>query len=196
VVLAGAGGETGEQVCEVGDLVVLGVHAELGGDGCVGEVVGGKQVRGVACLVPGALDGLAIDGQVAQAGPACGGFLAQPGAHRGIGLAGVGVLDRTLDGLEAGRVVAAGAGVAAQPAAGQRLLRHGGGELADGVERVRAAQLRHRDHRQDRLQGVADAAGAAVVGDLGQVLQQAVAAAAGAVDAECVQAVPDLYSRE
>src|SRR5712691_9999530 len=74
------------------------------------------------------------------------------------------------------------------PAAGQGLLRHGGGELADRIQRVRAAQLGDRDHHQDRLQRVADAAGLAVVGDAAQVHQQAPpASTARAVNVEGVQ---------
>jgi len=72
LVLAGSGGEAGEQVSEVGDLVVLGVDVKLGGDGSVGQVVGGEQVRGLAFVIPGAPDGLAVDGQLADAEPAGG----------------------------------------------------------------------------------------------------------------------------
>ena len=155
------------------------------------QVAGGEQVRGLARRVFGTADGLAVDGEVAQADPAGGGFLAQPGAQRGVGLAGVDAGDRALDGLQAGRTAAAGGRAGAQPAAGQGLLRHRRGELADRVDGVRAAQLRDRDHDEDRFQGVALAAGLAVVGDLAQVLQQAAAAATvAAVNVHGVQVGP------
>jgi len=50
-VTAVIGVQAGEQVGEVGDLVVLGINVELGGDGAVGDVVGGQQVRGLAAGV-------------------------------------------------------------------------------------------------------------------------------------------------
>src|SRR6266700_1109678 len=78
VVLVFAGhGKAGEQVSEVGDLVVLGFDVKLGGDAAVGGVVGGQQVRCVACGVAGALDGLAVDGVLADGQPAGRRFLAQ-----------------------------------------------------------------------------------------------------------------------
>jgi hypothetical protein len=112
---------------------VPGAGIELGGDSAACDVVGGQQVRGLAGDVPGALDGLAVDGEVAQAHPAGGGFLAQPGAQRGVGLMSADIPDRALDGLQARGMAAAGALAAAQPAPAAASSRtfHGKGVFPD-----------------------------------------------------------------
>src|SRR6266542_1739170 len=100
--------EAGQEVGEVGDLVVFGVDVQLCGDAAVGDVVGREQVRGFAGGVLGAVDGFAVHGQMPQRYPAGVGFLTQPGAQRRVGLRRVDSLDRAFDGLQAGRVVPAG----------------------------------------------------------------------------------------
>ena len=165
---AGQVGERFQQVPHCGDLVRFRVHGGLAEDGADAVCQRRDQVRGLPGLVLGAADGLAVDGDHQ---PAAGPYRPgpQPGAEDLVQPVradqGERAPERGLLRRAAGR---------AQP--GQHVRPGVGGPLPDRGERPRPRDHRRDPHGQQPRQRMPPSALLARVRDLGQEIEQVLAA--------------------
>ena len=165
---AGQAGERLQQVPDRGDLVGLLVHGDLAEDRADAVCQRRDQVRGLPCLVLGAADGLAVDGDhQPAAGPRGPGV--QPGAEHPVEHVGADQGERSPEGGLLRRS-------ARRAQHGQGLWPGVGGLLPD-----RGKRPRPRDHRRDPDgqqpgQRVPAPAPLPRVGDLGKEIKKIVAA--------------------